>query len=281
MDAKKRFDKLFAYLKKWCVNPSMDLRANWERELTKASRQLNRKSLAVASLQLWFWATWHAQHGLLAVLNGEVTGWQQLELSFRYRWWKLRIDSVLVQISDAALLLAHALGSADRERGIWLRKYLLDSMAGDQAGLWKFSHFGFFTLHLAQKDSLDSATAELDKLPNAPTLGVYAAVIDAWSHVEGMEPSLLAMLDYHLQQALTEQGYPEFGVSPYNLLPIDYLAVRSVRARHGLPTPVPNHPLLRAELLDPPSTWNEPLLEPDPAVAKLVSAAQSAGLWPV
>ena len=275
MEAKKKVEKLLRYLKKWCANPNNDLRANWVRELRKSNQKQSKQALAVGSLQIWFWANWHAQHGLLAILNGDPSGWGLIELSFRYRLWRMRIDASMTQVAESALLLAHAIALNEREKTAWLADYQLNSLKNKSSNLWKFSKLGLFGLELWAKDTNSLLVLDtLCTLPEAPELGVYGDIIRCWDDDgQRLVDGICHACDYHLEQALAQAGYPEFAMSPYDLLPIDYLALRRVRDTIGLNTPLPEHPLLRYEFLNPPETWNIPTAYNDSEVIRFVEIA--------
>lgn len=279
MDAKQKVEKLIRYLEKWCNNPNNDLRSNWEKQLLKAIRQPTEQTLRVGSMQIWYFATWYAQHGLLSILNGDPNGWQLLELSYRYRWWKMRIDPVMTQVAEPALLLVHALATNDNEKISWFSAYQVNSLKNNLYSIWKFSKLGLFGLELRAKDIRDpiafSELAALQKLPNAPELGAYSAILEYWNDESQLAHAISLACDYHLEQALTQKGYPEFAMSPYNLLPIEYLALRRMRSAFSLETPAPAHPLLRQEFLNLPESWTRPLASADPGVLRLVETAHA------
>lgn len=274
MIAKKSTDRLVKYLREWCSNPNNDLRADWEKELRKCNRQNSKQALSAGSLEMWFWAHWHAQHGLLAVIEGDPSGWASLELSFKYRWWRMQIDTSMTQVSEAALLLAHAIAIGDANKSAWLAEYQTNSLRNQSSNLWKFSSFGLYGLELWSKGTGNpSQLEELGNLENAPKLSNYAAILEHWDDQQKLADAIVQICDYHLKQALTQAGYPEFEISPYNLLPIEFLALSRVRALSDMPTPRPEHPLLRSEFVNPPEIWSHPNIAADAEVLRLVQIA--------
>jgi hypothetical protein len=102
-----------------------------------------------------------------------------------------------------------------------------------------------------------------------PHCGVYEGLFRHWNDPVALERSLIDALDYHVRRS-SEEGdgdydIPEFTLRPYNVIPFEILAYRNVRARMGLETPLPSHPLLDSPFVKnlpdelPPS--DDPLLQ--------------------
>jgi hypothetical protein len=75
----------------------------------------------------------------------------------------------------------------------------------------------------------------------------YAAVLAGWGSPKELSEALSATCDYHcdnMNDSRNEDWDPEFAEPPFDLIPWEVLAIREVRTRLGLPTPLPAHPLL-------------------------------------
>ncbi len=60
-----------------------------------------------------------------------------------------------------------------------------------------------------------------------------------------MVKAIEAACHYHCARSFEDpNGYPEFAWEPYNVFPVDILAIRRVRDDLGLGTPDVHHPLL-------------------------------------
>ena len=81
--------------------------------------------------------------------------------------------------------------------------------------------------------------------------GPYADIFNHWNNPGNLAPAIFAACEYHLQQAVEPKGYEihEFNRAPFTLLPVEILALRSVRERLGLPMPEVDHPLLTSPLV--------------------------------
>jgi hypothetical protein len=81
--------------------------------------------------------------------------------------------------------------------------------------------------------------------------GVYAGIFMHWENPVGLEDAINTICDYHLSHAIEPKGYDihEFHRAPFTLLPVEILALRTVREKLGLPMPEVEHPLLTTRLM--------------------------------
>lgn len=81
-----------------------------------------------------------------------------------------------------------------------------------------------------------------------PQCGVYEGLFKNWDDEEKLSASILEACDYHLSRTeenpATDYDIPEFEMRPYNVLPVEILALRVLRRNLGISTPWPDHPLL-------------------------------------
>lgn len=81
-----------------------------------------------------------------------------------------------------------------------------------------------------------------------PTCGIYSGLFEHWDDEEKLTDSIIGACDYHLdrieENPAIDYDVPEFGIRPYNVLPVEILALRTLRKHFGLSTPWPDHPLL-------------------------------------
>ena len=90
-------------------------------------------------------------------------------------------------------------------------------------------------------------------MPDQPTLelpdcGPYNGLFSHWLQPDGLAASIAEACNYHVRRSVEVGEYKydvtEFHREPYNVLPVEILALRQVRRRMGLDTPFPPHPLL-------------------------------------
>lgn len=103
----------------------------------------------------------------------------------------------------------------------------------------------------------------------------YSAIFIHWEAPDELASAIAAACDYHLSRAVEPRGYEihEFNRAPFTLLPVEILALRSVREKLGLRMPEVDHPLLNSPLvrnlpLTLPSAHDELLDELKAAVAR-------------
>ncbi len=189
------------------------------------------------------------QQGTIDVLESRPDGWKRIHLALQYELLSLHIDREMAgihaidQIHDHGgrlLALAWTLGDFDVVH--WLSKELIrcpTNFAG-----WTLTPLEPMLLQLYalwQKIDIDWA--------NYPTanLGVYRQLFDAWNAPERLPAALEMCCDYHLMRT-GESGYQEFNWEPYNIFPVEILAVHRLRELQGLPTPTIAHPLMDSPL---------------------------------
>ena len=207
-------------------------------------------------------AGWFAGAFLAAVFTNdesdkEINGCQMLD----YWFLKIRIDAALDDTpgcpwqrtperrSYQFLLLLLSFRHWDQARWLGERIYL-GKDHNEPAEKWSNSSpVGGFTLRLFEIHS-GRKEPEAPCPPNMPALGAYGGLFANWNSPERLKASIAEACDYHVTRmsADTEIEYdiPEFGSQPYNVLPVEILALRAVRERLGLDTPFPSHPLLES-----------------------------------
>ena len=86
----------------------------------------------------------------------------------------------------------------------------------------------------------------------ADPLGRYQRVFDKWSSTDELAEAISDICDLHCEESFDVGSYPMFVYPPYNIFPVEILALLRVRSDLGLKTPVIDHPLLRSALCSPP-----------------------------
>ncbi len=85
------------------------------------------------------------------------------------------------------------------------------------------------------------------KLPDdieSRDLGPYADLFRYWDDPTSIAGAIRKMCDYHCQNMIDKGLDEEFDVAPFDLYPVEILAVYKIRERLGLETPIIEHPLL-------------------------------------
>lgn len=86
--------------------------------------------------------------------------------------------------------------------------------------------------------------------------------------------------DYHLAQSVDAQEHRQFVWAPYDLFPVDILAIARVREKQGLPMPEVDHPLMQTPLAKPPPNDVRPHMPPDPLLDAVIEKARKQGFLP-
>jgi hypothetical protein len=265
-------------LKGWCSREG-GRREEHYKDIYKALRSSRPEATTRAGVNLDFLATYHAQYGSLAILNGQSAGWTDLDKTLHYRWWHTRISTVGTLVSNAALTLAHAIAFEEWSKAAWLAERMLTSMDDLAFLTWDYSSFGVFLLKLWARHQ-GRGDLNLDR-PKVAKLGVYQRVFDAWSDEAQLAGAIEDMCDFHLKGSFDSDDYhSQFYEPPYGLFPVDYLALSIIRRELGLATPRPDHPLLATPLAAPPPPESRPRLGEDSLLDMVLKKARDTGFLP-
>jgi hypothetical protein len=116
--------------------------------------------------------------------------------------------------------------------------------------------------------------------PGVASLGVYRAIFDSWHEPVDFASALLDACDYHLDHATYSDADKEFLTAPYDLFPVDIVAIARVREKQGLPMPELDHPLMKTPLAKPPPNDVRPRMPPDPLLDAVIAKARKEGFLP-
>ena len=276
MNSARQLKKLVNELHEWCADPTTDRREEIYKSLRKELASNRPRAAAVATGDLRSLANWYGQHGSLAILDGRIEGWADIDRSLHYEWWSIRIDTSMIAVPEAALTLAHALVFEEESMAEWLAERMISSLDDGAFSCWHSATFGVFILKLwAIHRGLSDVNVTR---PDVSALGVYQHVLDAWSNPAELRAALIEACDYHLAQSRTAMGYPPFVYSPYQIFPVDMLAIAVVRRGQGLEMPAVEHPLLSTPLATPPPREQRPRMkQPDPLLDQVIAKAKATG----
>lgn len=221
-------------------------------------------------------ATFFGITGQLAVIEGDTARWDMIDKAVIYHYWSTRlraktfsktaflrkITSVLNltnYFSLTACLLCY--GAAYHLED--LESFAFDLLMGmatvpgavDEPFLGErvFEPF-ILKIHL-----LASGITTSDNLANR-ALGPYSGVIENWDDVIAMKSLLFQLCDYHCKNMDDRDSDwdPEFKHSPFDLVPVEIMALINIRKRIGLTTPTVDHLLMKTPLANPrKGQWQE------------------------
>ncbi|QXC39921.1 hypothetical protein V3429_05870 [Aeromonas jandaei] len=196
-------------------------------------------------------AIYHGIKGEVAIYGGDSSGWEDISRAIIYRYWALRlrvkvfsttrflkgirsVPNLTNQLTSASCLLA-AFIVADRHD-------LAESVADILGGMLtmngavdpdyqKTCRFEPFMLWLY---SVYSGRI-VSPLPEPINIGVYQKVIDNWDDEENFPSIIEEVCKYHLANSEDKGGGwdPEFKSPPFDLLPLEVVAILKVRQQIG------------------------------------------------
>ena len=272
-DADRAVRRLKADKAKWCARPSNAAPSPAIRQMMK--KNLNKGDLARAAANLDMETDWYAERGCQAVLDNEPVGWALLDRVLTNRWWHYRISVKGQFASKVALGMAHAITFHEDSIADGLAERLLTSIDSESYGIigWDLSRVAPFLIKL-WCTWRDHPTSE--RLNTTSNLGVYGEIFEAWENDAQLGDAVAAACDRHLSDALlilSGEGYPDF-LGPYDLFPVEILALNRIRRELGMAIPVVEHPLLSTPLALPPPADSRPKTTPDPVLDEFVAKAR-------
>ncbi|MBM4068781.1 MAG: WGR domain-containing protein [Planctomycetes bacterium] len=209
------------------------------------------------------------EEGVTSVLQGRPEGWPRIHLALQYEVWSIHLQrhmgkrQEIDQIPDHGgrlLALAWSLGDLSIVR--WLGEAMLKH---PEHFSWHFTPLEPYLLQLyALWKNIEINWANYPKAK----LGVYQQIFSAWEDPAKLSVALEMCCDYHLLRT-GESGYQEFSWSPYDIFPVEILAVHRVRELLGLPTPMIAHALMDSPLGKLPSPVHSP---PDELLQRILDA---------
>lgn len=241
-------------------------------------------SLVNVSDSLGMLASYYGADGAVRVADGDETGWEEVGRSIAYGCWALRIKaqafsraaflktvrntpSLTNQASKAACLLAACVVGKRDDLAAPVAETLrwMSSTNGAlTAGYWARRQFEPFMLWLYGTLKPGSAFAA-----PAPQPGIYARIVDAWASADELASAMSRAADYHCSRMDDRRDdFAEFADSPFDLVPFEILAVRTVRNSLRLETRPISHDLLSL----PTAHAERVVIGRDPLVASVESA---------
>lgn len=265
MKAESILKKTISNNNEWCNEPRNNDRSRLDKSIKKALSSREPTACAVASVDFSGYANWHAAHGTNAILKGDEEGWKDIQLSLEYLWLRMQAASPDAYVVKNALVLAHFMLMDDMDRAGMAADIQITSIekAIPPRTLWEDNKFGVFALEawsiLSQDERAHKAVAA-----SPFDAGIYQDVLN---HGLDSPEKVDAMLDYHLQQAWTQKGYPAFVYHFYNLFPIDYLLTKKLHPDCA----DSSHPLLSLPLAVIPKVYDLHSLDLHPEYERFVS----------
>jgi hypothetical protein len=243
------------------------------KELTKALKKKDELSLGRVTHTFDQAGAWVTVRGVFAIEGGDWGGWELIQRGFRrgalhyiacfqehqalkargiqrehgYGW-----PFTLADLSDICLTLLHAIATHEDECATFLGDRLVgyleqpDDLFFPQVfELTPFESFAVL-LYCRWKGIRRKAVEKFLSTPKRFSFlhsDAYREVIKSWSSEESFERAVPGMVD--LRSRWTGHEYEPWAFYPYQLVPIEFLALRRIRQEQGLPFRMPEHPMLQ------------------------------------
>jgi hypothetical protein len=210
-------------------------------------------------------AIFHGIQGEVAICSGDISGWDEVSRAMTYRYWGLMlrakafsktsflqgirtVPNLTNQLSNAGCLLAGFIAADRHDLAESVADVLVGILTVDGAAdsdYLKERRFEPFMLWLYSVYSGGTAPFLIYSM----NLGIYQKVIESWADEQKLAGVLEELCQYHLANSEDKGGAwdPEFKNPPFDLLPLEILAIFKVRQQIGLTSPAVTSPLLTAE----------------------------------
>jgi hypothetical protein len=127
---------------------------------------------------------------------------------------------------------------------------ILNTQETGAFGVWGKRPVHGLLLKLARM-IIDDEPAEANlQLIEPQTLGPYEAIFRNWHNTERLRQALFDALEYHESRSHDDKDFDkgDFSECPAVLLPLEFMAIRAIRDKAELETPVPDHWMLQTPL---------------------------------
>lgn len=253
-------------LREWSLQPSNERNYLRGPQQMVASALDDPRRVTQLSVSGYLLGTWHLGCGQLAVLEGDMTGWDRVRLGVAFQRTSLWLrcsrrtqsrrgegaDLPVLQTANCAVL-ALALDDPECEELLAAFAGLPDDRFGEDD-----AYPLFVRELLALRDHRRPVVT--------PKLDIYGDVLQLWtSDDHTLSRRLLALCERHLTRTRGAPGKPaEFDEPGMLLFPAEILAVAAVRKSLDLRMPKVEHPLMftNLALTAPSGPWpTDPLLK--------------------
>lgn len=277
MEAKRYdFDRWLVEQIKWIETPG------WREQLFDetlrdlgsylTSREVSRSAVAVSIGSLEQVGRWYEMAGGLDVACGNPAGWNTIYRSIRYRaagFW-IAYFGLGTLACDPAMLLTLSVALADRRMADLLARLIIQ---GVPKPISAYCEIGFepFAIWLYGQSIGQQISPPAFK--PAEYGDQYRAVRDCWNNPAALDQELKRLCDVHVAFAILD-GEGDVGQfhEPYNICPLEIVAIQRVRAAQGLPNFPVEHPLMTSPLAAIPTA--PPQLDPDPLLDAVIARAR-------
>jgi hypothetical protein len=207
----------------------------------------------------------YAVRGTLDLLDGKSAGWKSVDMSASFCYWEVKLHAKAFFWSAAkgrpqdvfpftathtcrtAHLLAYSIIFGLNDWEAELQDNLVKMTAELEKRVpevWAEAVYEPFVLMLHHK----TFGSDLPRHVTDRKLGPYENILSRWDQPEKLGEAIASACDYHCQRMSDSTLGHEFHVQPFDLYPVEILAIYKVRERLGLETPIVDHPLMSTPL---------------------------------
>lgn len=232
-----------------------------ERNLSDRSLQ----SLVSVADSLRTLGTYYGTLGITGIIDGNMEEWDNVHRAASYHFWAVKIFAMAHyktaflgagsaaeltnSTSICACLVCYGIINDLSEQRMFavdvLNQFALESRTTANS-FWAERVFEPFVLWL--NSQLEPGNLPEGVAPDA--LGPYGRILKNWADGKAIGEAIREVCDYHCRN-MEDHGRdwdPEFKDSPFDLYPVEVLAIYKVRRDVGVNTEVTNHPLMSTPL---------------------------------
>jgi hypothetical protein len=269
-------------MEKYLNNPS-NRKFNFampQQEIEKDLKLIESDDLALyrIGLHLGDLAHWHSMNSVYRVVKNDKQGWNEVHQAMLYRLSEYRMS--YFDLADnppekrgsrpfsenVALVIAHGLAVNDKKMADGAAEVLINGVPHGLATQETQISFEPFIVRLYGKLNKREIRVDFKK---AMYGDYYVEMWEAWNDDSKLKAILNEFCDTHLtwaQPNSPKNFYRQFR-EPFEIYPLEIVAIQRVRRHLGLSTPTIDHPLMSSPLADAPESPPE---VDDPILSKVL-----------
>lgn len=238
-----------------------------QEEIEKDLKLIESDDLALyrVGLDLGSLAHWHSMNGVYRVVKNDKEGWNEVHQAMLYRSLEYRMSYFRLAKNppnkrgsrpfseNVALVITHGLAVNDKKMADGAAEVLINGVAHGLVTQETQISFEPFVVRLYGKLNEREIRVDFKKTMYGD---YYVEIWEAWNDKSKLKQILNEFCDTHLtwaQPGSPKNFYRQFR-EPFEIYPMEIVAIERVRRLLGLSTPVIDHPLMSSPMASVPNT---------------------------
>ncbi|MBL8824352.1 MAG: hypothetical protein JNJ77_17325 [Planctomycetia bacterium] len=257
--SQKQIERLVMHHRRWIQETGEDVRQYSEKTISNGIQENSIHSFRGIASGLRMLATYKGTHGVVSIIDGNQSGWQQVHHSCLLYLWSFKIENAIYRrLADSvgltllgAQVACMACYTIVCGSGHWrdIMAHVLTELAEDakttMKDYWQERRFEPFVIRLNEILNGETPIVNRDE-----DFGVFTDILLHWNNERSLSEALVRACDYHCENMDdTGDRDPEFDHAPFDLIPWEILAIQQVRQHTGQVVPRFSHDLASAAVM--------------------------------